>query len=129
MRMTIFLFYWSVSIIAIFFFKNQFSIVFSKSDLGGGTDFVMKKNLKKPNTLKYPQVLVVMCLKPNSVAALLPPPPYQKCARQLLKAYSRRIGGRAGQSLVSTVQTLSIPTGKIFVYPIFPLKKCYIEEL
>ena len=38
-----------------------------------GTDFVKKKILKKPNTPDYAQVLVVMCLKPNSVAALLSP--------------------------------------------------------
>ena len=58
----------------ILFFKNGFLIAFSKSDLGGGADFVTKKFLKKPNKPEYAQVLVVTCPKLNSVAALLPPP-------------------------------------------------------
>ena len=44
---------------------------------GGGAKFITKKVLKKPNTPKYAQVLVVMWAKPNSVTTLLSPPKYR----------------------------------------------------
>ena len=59
-------------------FKSGFSFILSKSDLGGGDILCEKKILKKPNILKYAQVLVVTCPKLNSVAALLFPPPHVK---------------------------------------------------
>ena len=56
--------------------KNGFPIVFSKSDLGGGgTYFVTNIFSEKAKHTEYAQVLVVTCPKPNSVAALLSPPP------------------------------------------------------
>ena len=42
---------------------------------GGGHFLLQKKILKKSNTPKYAQVLVVTWAKPNSVTALLSPPP------------------------------------------------------
>ena len=41
----------------------------------GGTFFCHNFCLKKPNNQEYAQVLVVTCPKPNSVIALLFPPP------------------------------------------------------
>ena len=41
----------------------------------GAFFFLQKKILKKPDIPKYAQDLVVMWAKPNSVTALLSPPP------------------------------------------------------
>ena len=50
--------------------------MFSKSDSAWvGFFFGKEKNLKKPNTLEYAQVLVVTCRKLNSDKCLLRPPP------------------------------------------------------
>ena len=64
----------------------------------GGQFFRQKFFLKKPNTLEYAQVLVVMCPKPNSVTALLSPTPQHKAGLQRPKKKKKKSEPRNHQN-------------------------------